>query len=600
MRQITGWFTAGLVLALVFAGTSAAARAEYGLALGASPKYPAGFSHFEYVNPAAPKGGSITLSAPGRFDSLNPYTLKGNPEVGMALLTMETLAESSWDEPFAMYGLLADDIAPAADGLSVRFHLNPKARFHNGEAVLAEDVVFSFKTLTQDPAAAPMFRFYWADVAAVNAVDSRTVIFTFKRRNAELAMILGQLPVFSHKSFPKGLAEAANTAPIGSGPYRLVRTADGRLSEYRRDPDYWGKHLPVRRGMFNFDSVRYKYYLDETARVEALKAHDYDVVNENVARLWARAYTGSGLAARGLHKTEFAHRNNAGMQGFVFNLRRDKFKDRRVRQALGLAFDFETVNRMLFYGQYRRSNSFFTNSELAASGLPEGGELALLTPLKAQLPPEVLTQTPPQPPVTDPQLGVRPNLIRARDLLLAAGYRYQGGRLVDAQGRPLQFEFLSYSKTFERATAKWQRDLDKIGVTMTVRVVDAALYQKRVNDFDYDMTVVTYANSQSPGNEQADMYSCAAAQTPGSQNYAGICDPAIEALLPKFIQSTNRADLVAASRALDRVLLNHYLLVPNWYSGAWRMVYWDGFRQPETLPLYYEGATWAVKTWWRG
>lgn len=572
-------------------------QAEYALSLGQAPQYGPNFGHFGYVQPQAPKGGSLNLPWPGGFDTLNPFTLKGDKEIGISLLTLDTLMTQGADEPFAMYGLLAEDLQLAADGLSATFRLHPRARFHNGDPVLAADVAASFKILTEDAAATPLYRLYWGDVARVRVVNERTVRFEFKKRNAELHLILGSLPVFSHKSYPNGLAAAPNTPPIGSGPYRLQQ-ARGTVAEYRRAADYWAQNLPSRRGMYNFDTVRIKYYRDETAKIEGMKAGQYDVLQEHVARQWARAYNNPSLQARGLTRQAYPQHRTAGMQGFVLNARRSPLNDIRVRQALVLSFDFETVNQQLFYGSYRRSNSYFTNSEMAARGLPGADELAILEPLRRQLPPEVFSQPVPEPPQTDPQLGVRPNLLRARSLLLQAGYRYHHGCLVNRNGQPLQLEFLTYSKTFERVVAKWQRDLAKIGVQLQVRVVDGAIFQRRMNDFDFDISITGYSNSESPGNEQLDYFSCKAAATPGSKNWAGVCDPAVDALLRHFEHFENRAQLVASARALDRVMRHRYLVVPNWHSPDDRLVYWRKFGQPARPPRYGSALEWVISSWW--
>lgn len=576
---------------------SASAHAAHGLSLGAQPRYAAGFSHFDYVNPGAPKGGTFTLPMAGGFDTLNPFTLKGDHEAGIAALTLDTLMSKSDDEPFAMYGLLAEDVQTASDGLSVTFKLNPKARFHNGAPVLAQDVAASFKTLTQDPAAQPLYKFYWADVAKVETPAPRTVVFRFKQRNAELHMILGELPVFSHKSYPKGLAAAPNTPPVGSGPYRLARTDNG-LSEFVRDKNYWAQNLPTRKGMYNFDTVRFRYYKDDSVRIEGIKGGRYDFVQENVARNWARAYPADALAKRGLQKHEWAHGNTAGLQGFVMNLRRPPLDHILVRRALVESFDFESVNSRLFYGLYRRSNSLFTNSSLAAGGKPQGRELALLNSIRSKLPAAVFTENAPEPPQTDPALGVRPNLLKARKLLEQAGYRYRNGVLVDKNGKALVLEFLSPSKTYERVTAKWQRDLAKIGIRLNMRVADAAVYQKRLNDFDYDLTIVVYGNSESPGNEQFNYFSCEAAKTPGTRNWAGVCDPAVEALLPKFASFSNREELTAAARALDRVIRHQYIIVPNWYSDRHRVIYRNTLAVPAQKPEYYQAMDWVLKAGW--
>lgn len=575
------------------------ASAAPAVALGYQPRYSPGFQAFDYVNPQASKGGQLVLPALGSFDTFNPFTLKGDKENGINALTVETLMDQGLEEPFTMYGLLADDVSLASDRLSVTFHINPRARFHNGQPVTAQDVAFSFTTLTTDPAATPMYRFYWADVKKVVVVDPARVRFEFKRPNAELHMILGQLPVFSRQWIKpgKGLDSVVTTAPIGSGPYRLASYDMGRRTEFIRDKHYWAANEPVRRGMYNFDRIVFRYYKDDTARLEAFKAGEYDLSVENIAKNWARGYQGAKFADGRIVKRTLPHGNGSGMQGFVLNMRKPLFKDRRVRQAMNLAFDFEWVNRQIFYGQYRRSPSYFTNSELAASGLPSQEELTLLSPWRKRLPAEVFGSAV-MPPVADSRYGVRDNLKRARQLLLDAGLRYQGGVLVDQRGQPVKFEFLSYSRTYERVTAKWQKDLAKIGIALTVRVVDPAVYQRRMNTFDYDITVVVYGASQSPGNEQVDFHSCAAAKQNGSQNWAGLCDPAVEALLPQFVHFTNRAQLITASRALDRVLRAGYYVVPNWYSPNHRAAWWNKFGQPSQLPRYYDVTSWALMTWW--
>lgn len=575
------------------------ALAAHGAALGHAMKYGADFRAFAYANPAAPKGGALSLPVQGGFDTLNPFTLKGDHEAGVQMLTLDTLMEKSWDEPFAVYGLLAQSIELASDGLSVKFTLNPQARFHNGDAVLAKDVAASFRLLTQDKAADPMYRIYWGDVAKVETPSAREVVFRFKKRNAELHMILAELPVFSHKSYPQGLAAAANTLPIGSGPYRLAKTETNRQSEYRRDAHYWAAKLPTRAGRYNFDTVRFKYYRDDSVRIEGIKGGRYDFVQENTARNWARSYPESVLAKRGLSKHEWTQHSNAGLQGFVMNQRKPPFDNLLVRRAMVESFDFDSINSRLFYGLYRRSNSLFTNSNLAATGKPQGMERALLESVKTHLPPHIFTENAPEPPVTRPETGVRPQLLKARALLEQAGYRYHAGRLKDKNGKALEFEFLSPSKTYERVTAKWQRDLAKIGVTLNVRVADPAVFQKRLNAFDYDMTIVVYANSESPGNEQFGYFSCNAAQTEGSRNWAGVCHPAVEKLLPRFESFRNRAEQEAAARALDRVIRHQYIAVPNWFSSRYRVIYSNKLAIPATLPDYYSPMMLMLTNGWQ-
>lgn len=582
--------------AILFA--AAPACADYALGLGQKPLYPAGFTHFAYADPAAPKGGTFAMPLPGSFDTLNPFTLKGTPESGVSLLTLDTLMAEGGDDPFAMYGLIARDAAVAPDGLSVTFTLNPAARFHNGDPVLAADAAESFRLLTRDAAASPMWKLYWADVAAVETPAPRVLVFRFKRKNAELPLILGQLPVFSRKSYPQGLEKGGGQAPIGSGPYRLAKTESGRLAVFARDKNYWAQNLPARRGMYNFDTVRLHYVRDNAVLAEGVKAGRYDFSQETSARAWARAYPEAALQKRGLAKAELPHSNTAGMQGFVMNQRRAALADIRVRRALILSFDFENVNNRMMYNAYHRSPSFFTNSPMAAAGLPDAAETALLAPLKQHLPEAVFTQPVPVPPKSDPALGVRPNLLAARALLLQAGYRYRNGVLTNAKGEPLVLEFLIGNKLFERVIAKWQRDLAKIGITLNARTVDASVYQKRLDNFDFDLTTAVYGQSQSPGNEQAGYFSCAAAKTPGSRNLAGLCHPAVEALLPRFGRTADRAELTTAARALDRVLRHQYIIVPNWYTDRHRVIRRAALGVPARPPKYYTPAAWALQTWW--
>ena len=587
-----------LVLLLLSFSTTTA-FAAYGLGLGQEPKYPADFRFYEYVNPDAPKGGVFSLPMQGGFDTFNPFTLKGDKEVGVLMLTVDKLTDNSWDEPFSMYGLLAEDFSLAEDGLSATFRLNPKAKFHNGDPVLAKDVAASFRLLTQDKAANPSYRIYWSDVAKVETPDDRTVVFRFKQRNAELHMVLGQLPVFSHKSYPEGLEKGANKMPIGSGPYRFVKADIGRMSEYARDKNYWAQNLPVRKGRYNYDHIRIKYVKDEVVRIEGLKGGQYDFVQENVARNWARAYSDEVLKKRNLSKHEWLQNSTAGMQGFVINMRHKPLDNIYVRRALIESFDYESVNSRIFYGAYRRTDSFFTNSTMAATGKPDRAETALLKSLGTKLPEGVLDQDVPMPPVTDPKLGVRPNLLKARALLEKGGYQYKNGKAVDKQGKPLTFEFLAPSKNYERITAKWQRDLAKIGITMNVRTADSAVYQKRMNDFDFDVTTGYYGNSESPGNEQYDYFSCAAAKTEGSRNLSGVCHPAVEKLLAHFNSFTNRQELQTTSRALDRLIRHQYTIVPNWFADRYRVVYRNDVGIPSKLPKYYDPITFAMTAGWK-
>jgi len=585
-----------ILLALFAAGVDPAAAA-HALALRAQPKYPPGFAHFGYVDPAAPRGGEIVLAEIGSYDKLNPYSLKGLVAAGLGDLVFETLALSSQDEPSSNYGLLAEDMTLAADGLSITFRLHAAARFSNGDPVTAADVRHSYDMLTGKQAN-PLYRNYWGDVNRVRVLDARSVRFEFKRRNPELPIILGQLPVFSAKwGGGKPFDKFGLEPPIASGPYAIERMDLGKSITYRKRTDYWGAALPVRRGQFNFERVAYRYYRDELIRLEAFKAGEFDFVRENSSKNWARGYKGPKFSRGELITRELPHANPAGMQGFVMNLRRPLFRDKRVRQALGLALDFEWMNRQLFYDQYRRSPSYFTNSEMAAAGRPDAEELKLLEPLRSRLDPGVFDEAP-LPPVTTPPHSLRENLRQARSLLEAAGWSYRDGALRDAAGKPFEFECITYTRVFERVLAPYAKALAKLGITLRYRVVDAALYQQRMDTFDYDMTTVVFASSQSPGNELWGRFGSQAADEPGSDNAIGIKDAAVDALVEAVVSAESRIAQVAAARALDRVLRAGYYLVPHFHNTTHRIGYKNRFGMPTTLPLYYASEDWMLKTWW--
>ncbi|MBS1235635.1 MAG: peptide transporter substrate-binding protein, partial [Proteobacteria bacterium] len=483
----------GLLLLAVLFGVTAnlpAALAAPSVALGYTPKYPPGFQHFDYVNPDAPRGGDLILSAFGNFDSFNPYQLKGIPAAGLSDLVFESLMEQSLDEPYSLYAHLADDIEIAPDRLSVTFRLNPKARFSNGAPVTAQDVQFSFETLT-GKLAHPRYRFYWADIRRAVALDTRHVRFEFAKVNPELHLIAAQMPVFARAWVGDTPFDKLSTAqPIGSGPYVVEGYDFGKRVSYIRNPHYWAKEHNTRRGMFNFERIVFKYYKDETVRHEAFKAGEFEFLFENNSKKWARDYTGPQFDSGQIRRTELKHSNNAGMQGFVFNLRRPLFQDIRVRKAIGLALDFEWSNRNLFYNQYTRCYSYFSNSELAATGLPGPDEIALLAPFRKQLPHSVFTEAW-KPPSTLPPDSLRANLRRARDLLAEAGWTLKDGVLQNKKGERLEFEIMlvSVQKGFERIIAPFARNLAKLGIELRYRTVDSALYQRRTDTFDFDMIV---------------------------------------------------------------------------------------------------------------
>lgn len=585
-----------IIICLVVLPTRVAALPAMGM--GYDPKYPADFKHFGYVDPEAARGGKLVLSALGTFDSLNPFLLKGISADGLEHLVFESLVEKSLDEPFSMYGLLADDFKLAEDGLSVVFHINPMARFSNGKPVLAEDVKFSFEIL-MSKAAHPQYRFYYGDIDSVTVLDRLTVRFNFKRRNRELHMIIGDISIFSKDWFEgKDFESAGDILPISSGPYIVDKYERGKYIQYKRNPDYWAANLPVRSGMYNFDRVTYKYYKDSTIALEAFKAGEFDFFFENHSKRWARAHIGPRYESGEIVKTELAHSNNAGMQGFAFNLRREKFKDIRVRKALTLAYDFAWANKHLFYNQYVRCDSYFSNSELASSSLPTGKELKLLENYREQLSEDIFNKVW-TPPVSGSKGALRSNLLRARDLLREAGWTVKDGVLKNINGEEFTIDVLLVQKGFDRIFAPYARNLKKLGIEMSYRVVDSSLYKRRVDTFDFDMVVTSYPASMSPGNELASMFHSRSANTKGSRNLSGINDPVIDALVEEVINSEKREQLVIATRALDRVLLHGEYLVPNWYINRHRIAYWDVFESPDTLPLYYEPISLLIKTWWK-
>jgi len=588
---------ASACVALLVGGGSLQAHAAHGLALGATPKYPPGFAHFAYVNPDAPKGGDLYLSALGSFDKLNPYTLKGTAPAAVNDLVFETLAVQSDDEPFSVYGLLAKDLELAPDRLSITFRLNERARFSNGDPVTAADVKHSYDML-MSKAATPVYRAMWADVSRLVVVDPLTVRFEFKRRNRELHMIVGQLPVFSRKwGAGKPFEDITLDTPIGSGPYVMERMDLGKNIVFRRNPQYWAANEPTRRGMFNYDRILYRFYRDELVRLEAFKAGEFDFNHENVAKNWARGYTGPKFERGDIIRRELTHQNPQGMQAYVFNLRRPLFQDVRVREALGLAMDYEWMNRQLFYDQYKRSYSYFTNSEMAATGRPSAEELKLLEPVRKYLNPAAFEAVR-MPPTTAPPRSLRDNLRQARELLRAAGWTYRDGALRNAKGEPFEFEVLINRRSWERVVAPFARNLEKLGITLNSRVIDAALYTKRVDDFDFDMIVHWYLSSQSPGNELYLRFASETADEQGSHNMMGLKNAGIDRLVHAVLTADTRDELVTACRALDRALLAGQYVIPHWHNTVHRVAYKNRFGIPRQQPLYYQPEDWLVKAWW--
>lgn len=583
---------AGTFALLLLTGLAEAAPQHALTLYGEKPKYPPGFSHFDYVNPDAPKGGTLRQAGFGSFDSLNPFINKGVAADDIGLV-YDTLTTNSLDEPFTVYGLLAEKIEKGPNNEWVRFYLRPEARFQDGEPVEAEDVVFSFETLISK--GAPYYRGYYADVEKAVIEDSRRVRFDFKHAgNRELPLILGQLPVLpKHWWEGKDFAAGSMEAPLGSGPYRIERAEAGRSVRYARVEDYWGKDLPVNRGFYNFDQINIDYYRDNTVALQAFKAGHFDYWLETSAKNWATAYDIDAVRDGRIIKEDIANHNPQGMQGFIFNTRRDRLQDARVREALGLLFDFEWTNRQLFNGAYTRTTSYFDNSELASSGLPSKQELNILEPLRGQIPDQVF-EKPFELPKTNADGIIRAQQRRAYELLTAAGWKIENDQMVDAEGKPVKLEFLLVQADFERVLLPYKRNLASLGIELELRRVDVSQYINRLRSRDYDMIVSGFGQSSSPGNEQREYWHSASADNPGSRNYIGLKDPAIDVLVEKLIASDSRDELITRTRALDRVLLSGHYVIPNWHIKTWRVAYWSHLGHPEITPLYDVG----LMTWW--
>jgi microcin C transport system substrate-binding protein len=600
---------AALIAATPLAASAQTAASETeapwrtGLSLLGEPRYKEGFPHFGYVNPNAPKGGTVRLAAQGTFDNFNLFTdgVKGELEDGINLI-YDTLMTASLDEVATEYGLLAEAVRHPADYAWVSYRLRPEARWHDGRPVTPADVIFSFETLK---AQSPRYAFYYKNVVKAEQSGEREITFTFNEKgNRELPQIVGQIPVLPKHWYeaagPDGRkrdpAQTSLEPPLGSGPYRLKSFEAGRSAIYERVPSYWAKDLNVNKGKHNFDEFRYEYFRDSTVLVEAFKGDRFDFRIENSARNWSTAYDVPAVREGRLIKEEFPLRALGVMQAFVFNLRRPKFQDERVRRAFNLAFDFEDINRTIFYGLYERIDSYFFGTELASSGLPEGREKAILESVKEKVPPSVFT-TPYKNPVNGAAEATRNNLREAVRLLNEAGYELRGRQMVHkARNEPLTVEMLGFDPNLERYALPYKQALERIGVSVNLRIVDAAQYQNRLRSFDFDVTTTVWGQSLSPGNEQRDYWGSEAADRPGSRNLAGIKDPGIDALIEKVIFAESRDELVAATKALDRVLLAHNYVVPQWASRVNRTVRWNRFGRPDKLPEY--GSSGFPTIWW--
>jgi microcin C transport system substrate-binding protein len=566
----------------------------HGFAMHGDVKYPAGFKHFDYVNPAAPKGGEVKYGIAGTtFDSFNPFILRGVP-TGVVFTTIESLMVSSLDEPFTKYCLVCETIEVPEDRSWVEFAIRREARFHDGSPITVDDLIWTFETLKTK--GNPRYRSYYADVLKAEKKGERNVRFTFKPGiNRELPLIVGELPVLSKawwstREFDKTTLEP----PLGSGAYRIDAFEAGRYVTVRRVSNHWAAALPINVGRDNFDVIRYDYYRDSTVALEAFKAGAYDMRAENQALAWATQYDSPAVAQGLIKKEEIPEERVSGMQALVMNTRRAPFNDRKFREAMSYAFDFEWSNRTLFHGAYTRTRSYFDNSELAARGLPSPEELKLLTPFRGKVPEEVFT-TEYNPPKTDGSGNTRDNQRVATRLLREAGYRVENQQLIDKQGKPVAFEILLVSAQFERIVLPYAENLKRLGIQARVRTVDSSQYQRRMDDFDFDITVSGWGQSESPGNEQRSFWHSTERDVPGSRNLAGIAEPAIDAMIDRVIAAESRTDLVTAVRALDRLLQWGHYVVPNWHIRADRVAYWDRFSRPAvTAKVGYDPGAWWV------
>lgn len=566
---------------------------SHGISVFGDLKYPADFQHFEYANPDAPKGGSVRLSSLGGFDNLNAFILKGVSPAGIGGI-YDSLTAGSSDEAFAEYGLVAGSIEVPEDKSWVIFNMRPEARWHDGVPLTAEDVAWTFEALKTK--GHPFYRSYYGSIEKTEVLGPNKIKFYFiEADNAELPMIVGQMEIlpkhyYQNQAFDKTTLEP----PLGSGPYRVKNVDAGRSITYELVDNYWGKDLPVRRGSNNFRSIRYDYYRDLTIALEALKAGDVDFREEYISKNWKTAYDFPALNAGKVIKEDLADGSIQPMQAFVFNLRKQKYSDRRVREAIGLAFDFEWMNKNLFFGAYKRNNSFFQNSELASSGLPSGGELAILNEYRDQLAPEIFT-TEFKLPTTDGRGNPRENYRKALRLLKQAGWVIKNGKLTNAQsGELFEMEFVTRQPSVEKLALTYKKSLERIGITMKVRVIDTAQYQKLVETFEFDTMTAVMAQSLSPGNEQYSQWSSAAADEQGSRNYAGIKHPVIDKLIDRIVKAKTRQIQIDTVRALDRILLFNHYVVPQFFGDTYRVAYWNKFSRPAIRPKHALGFNY----WW--
>ncbi len=598
-NKISLW---GCILAVAWWSVATVeARSMPSLALYGEPKYAADFINFEYTNPKAPKGGRVVMPSYGNFDSLNPFIFKGNAATEAAALTLDTLGIVPVDDYSTVYPLLAKKFELPQDHSFVGFELDERAKFSNGKPVTADDVIFSFKAITEQ--GAPIYKVYYADVDRVEKVNDRKVRFYFKKnsQNKELPLILAQLSVFSADDWKgKDFSKPTLKPFVGSGPYVIDKVQAGKSITFKRNPDYWAKDLPSRRGFFNFDEVVYDYYQDTTVTLQALFAGNIDMREEYIAKNWVTGYDNKKVAQGQVIKEEIEHNKPTNLQMFVFNLRKSKFADRRVRQAIGLAFDFDWANEKLFYSQYKRIESYFNNTGMEAKGLPQGKELKILNKYRAQLPKEVFSQAPKQPSHKGGAAKTRENLKQAVKLLNAAGYDFVDGKMTNLKTEePLELEIIDNSangSSFTRVMLPFINNLKKIGIEAKFRTVEVNIYKNRLDNFDFDIAILAFGMSQMPGNEQKEMWGSKSAMVKGSYNIGGVQNKIVDALIEGLIKAQKKDDYQAYVAALDRVMLNEYYVIPNWYSPADRVAYQNKFEHPKTkLKVGFQPFSWWLK-----
>jgi microcin C transport system substrate-binding protein len=575
---------------------------RHALSLFGDVKYPADFKRFDYVNPDAPKGGVVRMISLGTYDNFNVAVsgVKGNIAPAVMMI-YETLMTRSQDEVATEYGLLAESASHPDDFSWVIYRLRKEARWHDGSPVTPDDVIFSVETLKKQ---SPAYASYYRHVAKAEKISERDVKFSFDSPgNRELPTIVGELPVLpklwwegtDSQGRKRNVSETTLEKPMGSGPYRIKQFDAGRSVELERVKDYWGAGLPCQIGQNNFDELHFEFFRDNLVALEAFKADQADWIAENSAKQWATAYDFPAVADKRVVKQEFPINDSGRMQAFAFNIRREQFKDARLRRAFNYAYDFEEMNKQLFYGQYKRINSYFEGTELASSGLPQGQELQILETVRDKVPPEVFT-TPYSNPVAGNPEAVRTNLRNAMKLLKDAGFQFRDQKLFDPAGKQISVEILVQDPSSERIALFYKPSLERIGVTASVRVVDPTQYENRLRNFDFDMIIQVWPESLSPGNEQREFWGSQAADQMGSQNVVGIKNPAVDELVNQVIFAKDRAGLVAATKALDRVLLWNFYVVPQFTYPYVRYARWDRFSHAEPLPKY--GHSGLPSLWW--